>query len=193
MPIRRLVLLLVLTSLSCRKPPAQPMQTGARGEDATLGTVANDSLARAAAQFTQAFYDWYHEHDDRFDRAIAERPSAFAPELLKALRDDLAASAKSPSEIVGLDWDPFTASQDPCDPYEVDRTTRRGDTVLVAVKRACAAAALHPGPDIIAKLTHAGPTWVFVDFRHAGDTGTLLRDLATLRAGRDSATGRARQ
>jgi len=191
--MRLLVLLLVLTSVSCRKPPAQPMQTGARGEDTTLGTVANDSLAGAAAQFTQTFYDWYHEHNDRFDRAIAERPSVFAPELLKALRDDLAASANSPNEIVGLDWDPFTASQDPCDPYKVDRTTHRGDTVLVAVKGTCTDMAPRPGPDVIAKLTRAGPTWVFVDFRHAGDAGTLLGDLANLRAGRDSATGRARR
>ncbi|MFI4971647.1 MAG: hypothetical protein ACHP7H_03110 [Hyphomicrobiales bacterium] len=149
-----------------------------------MGTLSTDSVAHSAAQFTQQFYVWYRQRNDRMDRAIAEGGAFFSPGLLAALRADQAASARS-QEVVGLDWDPFTASQDMCDPYTVGRTTRRGDTVLVAVKGMCSDAAPKPGPDVIAELRRARTSWVFVNFRYLSPVRNLLADLDTLRRERE--------
>lgn len=179
---------LLAAALGCRRAEPEKLPafsvTSLPGEDTTLGTFSTDSVAHSAARFTQQFYAWYRQRNNRTDRAIAEGASFFSPDLLAALRADLAASARS-NEVVGLDWDPFTASQDMCDLYTVGRTTRRGDTVLVAVKGMCTDAALKPGPDVIAELRRAGSGWVFVNFRYVSPARSLLADLDTLRRERE--------
>jgi hypothetical protein len=64
--------------------------------------------------FVQAFYDWYLPFvlDDnlrvmRYTIAITRRPELFDPPLLRALRNDAAAQAKTTGTIDGLDFDPF--------------------------------------------------------------------------------------
>jgi len=187
--------LLFLTPLGCPRetPPTTRRAATAEAIDVSLGAPANDSIARTAAQFTQGFYDWYGGVGEQTDVAVRERPSTFAPQLLEALRLDFAAQSKSPDEIVGLDWDPFLATQDPCNPYRVSQITRRSDTILVAVKGLCTDAAPHAGPDVIAEVGQTRGRWAFLDFRHAGDRGSLLQDLAALRQGRDSEPSRRRQ
>jgi hypothetical protein len=183
-----LVCCLVVTAPGCRRDEPEKLPahsvTSVPDEDTTLGTLITDSLAHSAARFTQQFYVWYRQRNDRMDRAITEGAAFFSPELLAALRADEAASARS-QEVVGLDWDPFTASQDMCDPYTVGRTTRRGDTVLVAVKGMCRDMAPKPGPDVIAELRRAGASWVFVNFRYVSPVRNLLADLDTLRRERE--------
>ena len=186
---------LFLTPLGCHREASPTTQRAATTEaaDVSLGVPANDSIARTAGQFTQAFYDWYAGVGERSDVAVRARPSGFAPQLLEALRLDFAAQSKNPDEIVGLDWDPFLDTQDPCNPYRVGQITRRGDTILVAVKGLCTDAAPHAGPDVIAEVGQAKGRWVFLDFRHVGDRGSLLQDLAALRQGRDSEPSRPRR
>ncbi len=168
--------LLTLAAFSCQKPQRPP------GEP--------DSTVRAAEAFTQAFYDWYRRNDDRLETALAQRPELFATTLFTALRSDIEAQAKSPGEIVGIDWDPFTNSQDPCDPYQVASASRRGDTILVAMKGMCTNATPRPGPDVIARLQRKDSGWVFVDFTSPGDTLSLLGHLALLRKDREGAVAR---
>ena len=170
--------LLALAAFSCQKPQRPADEP--------------DSTAPSAQAFTQAFYDWYRRNDDRLETALAQRPELFATTLLTALRSDIEAQAKSPGEIVGIDWDPFTDSQDPCDPYQVAGTSRRGDTILVAIKGMCTDAAPRPGPDVIAQLQRKDSAWVFVDFASPGDTLSLLGHLALLRKGREGAAARGR-
>jgi len=160
--------------------------------DSTLGQLATDSAAQSAARFAQAFYDWYKAQGDRFEIALRERPQFFAPELLAAMKADLEAQVRNPNEVVGLDWDPFLATQDPCDPYRVGEVFRRGDTILVAVKGTCSDAAPRPGPDVIAELRNVQQRWNFVDFRHAEDRGSLVHDLADLRERRSQPRREAR-
>ena len=148
--------------------------------------AAADSAAQSAAQFTQAFYDWYRRHADRFETAIRDKPAVFAPELLTAMRADIQAQARSPDYIVGLDWDPFLATQDPCEPYRVGQVTRRGDTILVAVKGMCTDMEPREGPDVIAEVGGSAAHWVFLNFRHVRDRGSLLQDLSDLRQARES-------
>ena len=172
----RTCLAVLLLAVSCRRAE-KPPQAVALPVDTSLGVAASDSEAVAAARFTQAFYDWYAAHNQNLDTAIAKKPTVFAPQLLEELRADLAASAKSPDEVVGLDWDPFTNTQDPCNPYSVGRVTRRADTLLIAVSGSCDIAQ----PAVLAELRRSGSDWQFVDLRHVGEAGSLLGDLAKLR------------
>lgn len=171
----------LLLAVACKAPPPHR----APPPDSAAAVSGDDSSAASAARFAQAFYDWYRRHDDRLEAAVSQRPEVFSAELLAALRRDIGAQAKSPDDVVGLDWDPFTGSQDPCDPYRVDRVTRRGDTVLVAMRGTCKDAAPRQTPDAIAALRQAPAGWQFVDVLHGDGSGTLLRDLAELRAERD--------
>jgi hypothetical protein len=152
--------------------------------------VYPDTAARSAAEFTQAFYDWYRGRNLPMDSVTGERPELLEPTLLQALKADFAAQAGNSEDIVGLDWDPFIGSQDPCDPYTVAGATRSGDTVNVPVRGQCPDAAPRSGPDVIAQLRRSATGWVFVDFRHADDKGGLRQDLAELKAERDSGSRR---
>ena len=177
-------LLAALVVAACHKAPAPAAQAPGAIPDSTFGAVATDSAAQSAGRFAQAFYDWYQSQGERFEVALKDSPAAFAPGLLAAMNADIAAQAATPDEVVGLDWDPFLATQDPCDPYRVGRTTRRADTILVTVRGMCADRQPGAGPDVVAELGRSNGRWVFLDFRHAGDAGSLLQDLAALRAER---------
>lgn len=69
-------------------------------------------------QFVQSFYDWYAfknkengEGDIKgSDVVLKQRKDLLDATLYKALQEDERASAKSPGEIVGLDFDPFVAA-----------------------------------------------------------------------------------
>lgn len=179
--------LLALLAAACQKAPRSSQGVpNAPSADSGLGVAATDTAARSAARFAQDFYDWYAHQGENADRAVKARPTLLAPELLAALRADVAAQARSPDDIVGIDWDPFLNTQDPCNPYRVGQVTRRGDTLLIAVKGFCKDAAPRPGPDVIAEVAWQADRWVFVDFRHAEDRGSLLQDLARLKLARDS-------
>jgi len=188
------ILVAALVAAACHKAPGPNARTAVAAADSTLGTPATDSAARSAAQFTQGFYDWYRARGDVFEAAVHDSPAALEPGLLQAIREDLEAQSRSPDEVVGLDWDPFLNTQEPCDPYRVQGTTRRGDTVLVSVKGTCADREPQVSPDVVAELGRLGGRWVFLDFRHGADAGSLRQDLARLRAERagDADSSRAR-
>lgn len=188
-------ILLVAAVAACHKesppPAAAASSTAVAGPDTTLGVPAPDSAAQAAARFIQSFYVWYKQIGERYEDAVADSPGWFAPALVAAMRLDNAAQRANPAEVVGLDWDPFLDTQDPCDPYQVTGTSRRGDTVLAAVNGMCNDRPPQVQPDVIAEVRYVGGRWVFVDFRHVGNPGSLVQDLRVLRASRDSDTTRA--
>lgn len=161
---------------------------------ADAAPVYADTAVQSAVKFTQDFYDWYRQRDIPTDIAVKERPALFEQSLLSALRADFTAQAKDSEYIVGIDWDPFTGNQDPCVRYTVAGATWSGDTVNVPVRGICGNAAPHTGPDVIAQLRRTTTGWVFVDFRHADNKGSLREDLAQLKRERDStpAKGAAR-
>lgn len=189
-PRARVVLLALLASAACRKAAREPVAAAAQLAGGSADVLATDSVAQAGAAFTQGFYDWYAHHQDRLETAVADRPEVFEPALLAALRADLAASARSPGEVTGLDWDPFLGGQDRCDPYRVDIVTRRADTLFVAVRGWCSSAGSRSEPDAIPELLQRRGRWMFVDVRHGADEGTLRQDLARLAAARDSTAPR---
>ena len=148
--------------------------------DASIGPIATDAEAIEAGKFAQEFYGWYAIHEYNLQYAVKERPGAFGKEVLAALQADFDASDKSPSEVVGLDWEPFSGSQDPCGPYRVTRISRQGESILVAMRGMCTDAASRSVPDAVAELVHGQGSWQFADIRHGADSGTLRKDLARL-------------
>jgi hypothetical protein len=113
--MKRLSLLLVLLLCLARITSAQAQAT---------------SSSQAIA-FVQSFYDWYlpivsnfNPHEDVSNVAIRRRPELFGQTLLRALQSDAAAQAKSPEYLVGLDYDPFVATNgDPAPHFKAIRAT----------------------------------------------------------------------
>ena len=171
---------------------ASRVDAAASTRDTTLGVAAPDPAAQSAARFVQGFYAWYKQMGEQYATAVHDSPGFFSPALLSAMQLDLAAQRSHPNEVSGLDWDPFLATQDPCDPYQVTGTTRRGDTILVAVNGMCTGREPRPQQDVIAEVRSVGGRWLFADFRHVDDHGSLLQDLKALRDARGPDTVRAR-
>ena len=184
-----LVLSLAAVSACKGREPATTARDTVPARDSApvaLGTPAPQPTADSATRFTQAFYDWYAGANTPFAAVVRDSGSLFDPELLAALRADDSASAANPGEIVGLESDPFTASQDPCPVYQAGEVRILGTHVLVSVSGNCDARR----PAVIAELERSGPGWRFTNFRHASDTGSVLSDLEALRRERAAAGSR---
>jgi hypothetical protein len=106
-------------------------------------TPTTPSQPQDCGHFVQQFYDWYaakenalmkrNSLESALEVALREKRSSFSPELVKGLKEDLAASKKSREEIVGLDFDPFLNAQDVAERYLVAKITPKGDHYLVEV------------------------------------------------------------
>ena len=144
---------------------------------------------KRAAEFTQKFYDWYVPialkpgKTASSDQAVAKRGALFDPALLKALKEDSEAQAKTPDDIVGLDFDPFLAAQDPDNKYVVGGVTEKDGLYLVEVygvrkgkreAKVSVTAALKPAKD----------SFIFTNFLYGedGDLVAVLKQLADDRA-----------
>jgi len=156
----------------------------------TFSQVNNDLAS--LRQFVQGFYDWYvpialkEANVPAFDIALKRKPSAFSPELVKALQEDSAAQAKVPDDIVGIDWDPFLYCQDPDDHYAVGRITKQGRTYLVELY-GIQGGKKRPTVAVIAEVAQADGKWFFVNF-HSAEGGDLLNALASAKKSRQKAT-----
>jgi hypothetical protein len=144
-----------------------------------------------AREFTQSFYDWYVTILSRRDSppwlvARHERGASFTEELTRALDEDAAAQAKEPDGgyMVGLDFDPVVASQDPEDHYRVGTTSRKGAACWVEVRGLRQGSALRDQPDVLPELVHRGGRWRFANF-HYPNGGDLLSTLGRLRSDRE--------
>lgn len=135
-------------------------------------------------RFAQAFYDWYGPltlkrlKGPASDIALQQKPDAFAPELLRALKTDSEAQARASGDIVGLDFDPFVGGQDPADRYEARRVTLQGDTCSVEIwpvwRRGTSTKSAKP--DAVAQLIRARASWRFTNFVYP-DVNANLKDV----------------
>ncbi len=142
----------------------------------------------AIATFVQGFYEWYlaaQEHGSTEQLLHRkELVATLSPELLRGLSDDFAAQASDTSgDIVGLDYDPFLAAQDPCDRYVVAGVTRVADRYRVAV-RGVGGCEKDTRPDVYAEVVPRGTGWVVVNFRYPRDSSDLITELSRLKAER---------
>lgn len=130
---------------------------------------SNDDLSGSARRFVQEFYDWYapgvaKAADNNREFSWRKRASDFDPALIRALKQDEDAQAKA-SEIVGIDFDPFLASQDPCSPYRAHNVTKEGDRYLVYVDLECKDF-MPAKPAVIVELARRDGRWIFTNFRY---------------------------
>jgi len=166
----------------------------------SLFAVTDGRYAAAAAdpsgdcaQFVQKFYDWYvarekqlrnNSHKDVMEVAMKEKRSAFTPELIKALQEDVAAARKNPGELVGLDFDPILASQEEPEKYEVGEVRAKGDHYLVDLF-GYLEGKKDAKPTVVAELVSKSGHWIFTNFHYEGDTSNLVDVLRQLKKDRE--------
>lgn len=97
-----------------------------------LPLYADDGAA--ARQVVTSLYKTHFAVKQRFDLTMKRERRLFAAPLLKLLDEDGAAQKANPGEIVGLDWDPFTSSQEGADSYQVGPARFEKDEALVPVE-----------------------------------------------------------
>lgn len=143
----------------------------------------------SAQKFVENFYTWYIQSENKFsdlsmdEFALRKKPQWFSAAIAQGLREDEAAAAKSPGEVVGLDFDPFLNAQDVCEPYKTGKVTRVDKAYRVEVFGSCP----EPGsknPDVIAAVEKKNGAWVFVDFYYPGQ-GDLFSVLQALKEERE--------
>jgi hypothetical protein len=154
---------------------------------ADSATTPRSSDADAVRRFVREFYDWYvplaNAPGSAIDRALKARPAAFDTTLARELTEDVAAQAKVKGELVGLDFDPVLASQDPCPRYEVGYIEVTTTTYNVHVTPTCDRAA-GPEPRIVTEVATRSGGFAFVNFRYPLTKTDLRTELARLRASR---------
>lgn len=125
-------------------------------------------------EFVQAFYDWYvpllvHEHgDSAYEEVLKQKKNLFSADLHAKLVEDFEAQAKTPGEIVGLDFDPFLNSQDPSEKFIVRKVVLKDSSCFVTLR------GLQSGKwmeRVTPQLAMRGGNWQFVDF-HYGESDT---------------------
>jgi len=151
--------------------------------------------AKDCGQFVQKFYDWYvarqkaltkaNSHKDVMEVAMKEKRSAFSPELIKGLQEDVAAARKNPREIVGLDFDPILASQEEPEKYEVGEVRAKGDHYLVDLF-GYLEGKKDAKPIVVAELVSKNGQWIFTNFHYEGDTSNLVDVLKQLKKERST-------
>ncbi|MBF0493170.1 MAG: DUF3828 domain-containing protein [Deltaproteobacteria bacterium] len=87
-----------------------------------------------ALQFVKDFYQIYHfpsKNPLPYQTVFNKKKNVLAPELRKALEEDMQAQSKVSGEIVGLDFDPFLNGQDPAENYQAGQVKLKGRTFWV--------------------------------------------------------------
>jgi hypothetical protein len=149
---KSIICCLVFTTLSCL--------VEAQGPGATPTSVHD---------FVQQFYAWYvpkalgKRNEPAWDLVLKDKGAWFDPELSRALKEDSDAQAKVKDDIVGLDFDPFLNSQDPCKRYELGKISPKGTGYWVEVFGICSGKA-NAMPDVICEVEQRNGQWQFVNF-----------------------------
>ncbi len=149
--------------------------------------AASDS--KSCQKFVGDFYSWYvaqAKSGDPLRVALKKKQGTFSKELVLRLNEDYAAAAKSPGEVVGLDFDPLLNSQDFADKYVAAKVTKKGTRYLVEVF-AVSGGKRDAKPAVVPELVLQGKQWVFTNFLYPDGTKTenLLSILKQLKAARD--------
>ncbi len=139
----------------------------------SAGAVVAFASEAGARAFVQSFYDWYTGRmlaasksksgkGWGFIDGIRGRPDSFSPELKRLLEEDYAAARKCPSDVVGLDWDPFLETQDSPGAYRVGKVEKTAQGFRMSVDDMKARGVNNPVAQ--ADVAFVGGHWMFVDF-----------------------------
>lgn len=95
-------------------------------------------------------------------RFVRAHPDYFAYWLASAFEGHEADQAKHPGEVVGPDFDPISASQDPCEGYVPRKVWATGNEILVEVH--CAQAGVPSAqPSLTVVVARVSGSWRIVD------------------------------
>jgi hypothetical protein len=134
------------------------------------------SVPASPVDFVRQFYAWYVPRTQSensipaYEFALQHKKAVFTPILYSALKDDFEAAAKVSDEIVGLDFDPFLNTQEPCERYTVGKTIRNGDSYWVEVYGICAGKK-NGKPDVWPEVVHVNGHWLFANFHYEHQAG----------------------
>jgi hypothetical protein len=101
---------------------------------AALPLRGADADAPAAAAAVSALYKAHFAKGQRWDITFERERARFAAPLLRMLDEDAAAQAATPTEVVGLDHDPLTNSQEGADRFVVGTARLEKGEALVPVE-----------------------------------------------------------
>ena len=138
---------------------------------------ANQKNIRSPREFVEEFYRWYVPQalSDKTitasDIAIKYRSSDLSPQLFWLLREDAEAQARC-AELIGIDFDPFLASQDPAERYIVGEVSRK-DRSYWAKIYSVQSGNRSERPDLIVEFQEENRHWFFVNFYYAGNSDLL--------------------
>ena len=141
-------------------------------QHAQADTSKSQSDINSCRDTVQKFYDWYLKSvqptakTSMTEAAMKAKPSLFDPALREKIVADLRASAKNPSEVVGLDFDPFLNAQDDPEKMAVGNATMKGGNCLVEVYRTSHGKRENKKPDVTPELALRNGQWTFVNFHY---------------------------
>lgn len=147
-----------------------------------IAACAADAQSNACKKYVQTFYDWYLKkcqgvkNEDPSMEVFKNKSFAFSKELESKLKDDDAASALFPDEIVGLDYDPFLNAQDVGEKYTATNVSKVGQKFRVDVFSTFDGKKSNK-PIVIPELILANGTWTFVNFIYPGERSASNEDL----------------
>lgn len=97
------------------------------------GAPARAGTAGDASATVDSLYRDHFAHEQNWDGTYQRQRARIAPGLAALLDADARAAAANADEVVGLDFDPLTWSQDTMTGYEVAPATRDGADAIVPV------------------------------------------------------------
>ena len=154
---------------------------GRDARDSRESDVATQPPAQSAADFVREFYAWYAPYatenwsGSAMFAAMSRDPPILDDRLLALLRADSAAKAAATSEGMGLDFDPFLATQDPCEVFEIGNVTADANAGRIEVRTSCYY--VDSLPDVVARVARRGNGWVFTNFEYPREKTDLLKVL----------------
>ncbi|MGA9853198.1 MAG: hypothetical protein WBR15_09735 [Gammaproteobacteria bacterium] len=145
-----------------------------------------ETAAEEVRDFVQAFYGWYvpealkAQEEPAWNVALKYKSGAFSRELYHALNEDAEAQAKTSGVIVGLDFDPFLNTQEPCRRYEVGKIASQKSSYRIDIFGVCSGKR-NEKPDVVAEVAHGNGNLVFTNFVYPAIHSDLLNTLKILR------------
>ena len=149
-------------------------------------TKSEQTTTASVSEFVQKFYDWYlkktqaNKGTPGWSFLLDTPPATLSPDLISALKEDAEAQRKVKDDIVGLDFDPFLNSQDPCSSYVVGKVSSKAEHYLVEVY--CTQKGRKESkPAVVADVIQKNGQWLIVNFQYVGPDDTMLSMLKLLR------------
>jgi hypothetical protein len=134
----------IVSAFACATSDRSSGESASRSDGrAAPPTAVDTGLGAGPAGAVRQFLAWYVPlatapgSGPAWHSALTLAPPALTEGLLRALRADSIAWAASPGDIVGIDFDPFLATQDPCDSYHTGAALDSGALARVPVYSGC--------------------------------------------------------